>query len=233
LILTLKSSAEVETVCRELVEQGNVLHQTPQKNWDHFTLLKLLEGVPKDAQILDLGSGAGFTLKLMHQNGYLNLQGVDLTAPKKGLANRLQKALQPAAFQACYSITENDICDTGLPSASFDFITCISVLEHGVDVDRYLSEVGRLLRPDGVMFATVDYWEDFEPNEHEPAAVCGLPWNIFNRRALEAMISSAGLNGLQPLTTAEIPPCEEKPVHWAGRDYTFAGIALKKASGTL
>lgn len=220
----------MDSICKELSALGLTLHQTPQKNWDHHQLLQLLKDVPKDAHILDLGSGGGYTLKVLHESGYVNMHGIDLQAPPRKMKNHLMRVLKPSSFQPCFIIENGDICDTKRPAASYDFMTCVSVLEHGVDVDGFLKEASRILKPGGVLFITVDYWEDYELPEGEVRAVCGLPWNIFNRMSLQEAISTAAGYGLEAVTTSDIPAGEEKTVSYAGQDYTFVSLALKKAS---
>ena len=231
MIAILESTSEVDVVCRELTQRKLFLHRTPQKNWDHFQLLRLLQEVPKDARILDLGSGGGDTLRLLHQSGYTNLRGIDLERPRTKLKQRLRKLVAPGTFAPGSIIERGNICDTGLPAAAFDVLTCVSVLEHGVDVAGFLREAERLLVEDGLLFATVDYWESFDPEAHEVRAVCGLPWNIFDRRAAEELVRNARELGLEPVGSSAIPPCREKPVHYAGRDYTFLAVALRKTAG--
>lgn len=233
MISILKSAQEVDAACRVLADRGLALHQTRQKNWDHGKLLDLLAEVPKDARVLDLGSGGGPTLALMHRLGYRDLTGMDLVVPKRKLRDRLLHALKPDGFHPSYRIRAGDICDTGLAPGAYDLITCVSVLEHDVDVEAFLREAARLLSDGGQLFATVDYWEDFDPSQHEVKAVCGLPWNLFDRARLAALVETAGRHGLEPVGSREIPPCEERTVHYAGRDYTFAAVALRKhgASG--
>jgi len=228
LISILQTSAEVDAVCQQLSSEGLFLHQTPQKNWDHAKLMELLQEVPKAARILDLGSGGGPTLLLMHQLGYRDLAGMDFVVPQRKLRDRVRHALQPEAFHASYAITQGDICKTGLPDAQYDLITCVSVLEHDVDVDSFMKEAARLLKDGGQLFATVDYWEDFDQSKEEVKAVCGLPWNLFNRERLAALVTSARAYGLEPIGTEEIPACGDRPVSYAGRDYTFAAVVLRK-----
>ena len=55
-------------------------------------------------------------------------------------------------------LIKGDLTDTGLPAAHFDYLTCLSVIEHGVDVRAFVAECARLLKPGGKLFVTFDYW---------------------------------------------------------------------------
>ena len=218
----------MERICAELAERKLVSHKTPQKNWDHHLLIDLLEATPKESRIMDLGSGGGLTLELLHQLGFKNIRGMEFVVPPIRLKNRLIRLFKPDTFQPCYHITKGDIVRTGLPDGDCDVITCISVLEHGVDPEKFLRESARLLTRGGRLLLTFDYWEDFRPEDHSEKQIFGLPWNIFNREKVTQMIAWADKFGLTPLANSEIPPCRERVVSYAGRDYTFMALGLQK-----
>jgi SAM-dependent methyltransferase len=220
----------VDRIREELGRRNLTQHKTPQKNWDHHLLLELLADSPKDSRILDLGSGGGLTLVLLNELGFTNVQGLDFIAPPIRFKNRVTRLLKPTVFQPCYHILKGDLQDTGLPSGEWDFITCISVLEHGVDPDKFLREASRLLAPGGRVLVTFDYWENFRAEDHPDMKIFDLPWNIFNREQVARMIESAADHGLTPLDGSEIPPCRDRVVHYAERDYTFMAVALRKSA---
>ena len=51
-----------------------------------------------------------------------------------------------------------DACDTGLPSETFDVVTCISTLEHCTreETRKIAAEMKRLVKPGGLLIATAD-----------------------------------------------------------------------------
>jgi len=51
-----------------------------------------------------------------------------------------------------------DLTKTSFPERSFAAIASLSVVEHGVDLDAYLAEAARILRPGGLLFTSTDYW---------------------------------------------------------------------------
>ena len=42
----------------------------------------------------------------------------------------------------------------------FDFITSLSVIEHGVNIQNYFKEMNRILKKDGILLTSTDYWPD-------------------------------------------------------------------------
>ena len=204
------------------------LHDTMQKNWDHYELISLIKVFPKSARILDMGSGHGFTLKLLHTLGFENISGINYELPPRWRLERL-KSLFGKTFSP-YSVTQmGDLCNTRIASSSYDFITCISVIEHGVDVEAFVKEASRLLQPGGEMWVTFDYWEPACDNSTEEIKIFGLPWTIFDHKKVEQMIETAKKYGLELKdVTASIPPCQNQTLDYYGKQYTFMGIAFKK-----
>lgn len=47
-----------------------------------------------------------------------------------------------------------DITHTEYDTATFDAITCLSVVEHGVDLNTYFREMSRILKPGGILITS-------------------------------------------------------------------------------
>ncbi len=52
-----------------------------------------------------------------------------------------------------------DITDTRFADKFFDAAACLSVIEHGVDLTAFFTEMGRILKPNGLLMLSTDYWE--------------------------------------------------------------------------
>jgi ubiquinone/menaquinone biosynthesis C-methylase UbiE len=48
--------------------------------------------------------------------------------------------------------------ETNYQSNTFDFVTSLSVIEHGVDIHKYFMEMNRILKKDGLLLTSTDYW---------------------------------------------------------------------------
>lgn len=102
-------------------------------------ILELLEPHPT-AALLDLGCDNGdWTLALGRRVGTTNLHGLDV------IGERLEEAARSGV-----RIHLGDLNGT-LPfeDASFDVVHANQVIEHLADTDRFLEEIGRILRPGG------------------------------------------------------------------------------------
>jgi SAM-dependent methyltransferase len=228
MIKLLGNISQAENATRWMRDRKIPLHDTMQKNWDHYELISLLKEFPKSVRILDMGSGHGFTLKLLHTLGFENISGIDYELPPRRILERL-KGFFGKTFSP-YSVTQaGDLCNTKIASDSCDFITCISVIEHGVDIEAFVKEASRLLKPGGQIWITFDYWEPACDNTTDEVKIFGLPWNIFDRKKVEQMIVCAKKYGLELKdASATIPPCQDKTLDYYGKQYTFMGIAFKK-----
>ncbi|MCC6476830.1 class I SAM-dependent methyltransferase [bacterium] len=95
---------------------------------------------------LDIGTGNGF----LPQATRAKLSGVHVTG-----TDFAENALEHA--QGLDEKVHNDIDRDGLPfaDASFDFVSCLEVLEHLVFPDNALKEISRVLKPQGKLALTV------------------------------------------------------------------------------
>lgn len=111
---------------------------------------KAVVPAPRDARVLDVGSGTGFYLNLWQRIGVRYVTGSDLTPVA---VERLAQCY-PAA-----TIRQVDIgqADPPLPSRAYDAISIIDVLYHIVDDERYaqaLANLASLLTQEGALLLT-------------------------------------------------------------------------------
>ncbi len=60
-----------------------------------------------------------------------------------------------------------DITQTDYAAESFDAITSLSVVEHGVNLEAYFREMWRILKPGGMLITSTDYWQTSIGNERQ------------------------------------------------------------------
>jgi SAM-dependent methyltransferase len=94
--------------------------------------------------VLDVGCGSGYLGALLAERGY-NVTGIE----RSGGYNE--------PFPASVQLIEADL-ENGLPdlrSGSFDYILCADILEHLRDPERLLRQLRRVLRPSGMLIASL------------------------------------------------------------------------------
>ncbi len=187
-----------------------------RKSWDVLRTTRFIEEhVGKDQTVLDIGARGSEMLPILQRLGYDHLVGIDLDASVKRM---------PLADRIDYRV--GDFMRTGLSSGGCAAITAISVIEHGYDAEGLLREVARLLQPGGYFIASFDYW----PGKIDTGGTTlfGMSWRIFSEEEVQHLVLDARRHGLEPC--GELNAHASTPVvHFEGRDYTFAWLALQKA----
>lgn len=231
MLRVLQGWPEIGEAILGLEHRGLPLHLSPQKNWDHWLLHNAIAQMPQPAPLADLGCGDGYTLFFLHHLGFKPIDGVDF---RIGHRLRLKQALtmyRARTWQPPYRLHSGDILRTPLESEAYGTVASISTIEHGVDLAQFFREAARLLRRDGLLFVTTDYWEEkLETSEAAPAF--GLPWRIFCRDEIEEAIRFARDAGLQPWSDGEIPQCSGRPIFWNNRSYTFIAMLFRKMTSS-
>jgi len=202
---------------------------SPEKNWDLYQLHSVVESMPKEAEIIDLGCGDLFALKLLHALGFKNLYGIDLCVSPR---NRLRQGfimLKERSLRLPFHLCKGDLTKTRFPSGMFGLAVCISVIEHGVNIERLFAETHRLLKPGGILFITTDYWEEeiMVAQDNKPF---GQSWRIFSKKDAENIINTAYKYGFSLFENSFVPACQAKCIVWNEQEYTFLAIVFKKTS---
>lgn len=213
----LKSDSEVNESLDRQFSLGLAPHPDRPKNWDAFRAFSIIitRGT-RNASVLDMGCAHyGRILPWLHLNGFRNLYGCDHSFSRAFSLGRIR-------------YHPYDLQKTGYPSAQFDFITCLSVIEHGVDANKYFREASRLLRPGGILLTSTDYW--CEP------VLSNLPFDetykaditIFSAKDIESLVDTATRHGFAPIEQIDYD-CEEKVVRWKrmNLDFTFLFLAMR------
>ena len=193
-----------------------VPHPDSPKNWDTVAALAtILKSTNPDAWVLDAGAElSSALLPCLYLYGYRNLTGINLI-------------FQKPQRRGSIAYEFGDITNTRFHSEQFDAITCLSVIEHGVDLQAYFREMSRIPRPGGLLITSTDYFDN--PIETHGTTAYGAPVHIFFRAEIIDAISiaeSVNLRLTGPLSLDSV----EKPVRWErfGLDFTFLLFTLQK-----
>lgn len=198
---------------------GLVPHYSRTKNWDFLKALAILvDEVPRDAPVLDAGSGAfSVILEWLDAAGYTDLSGCDYFVEREGRVGRIHYSKQ-------------DLTRTTYPDLAFTGITCLSVIEHNVDLPRFLGEMHRILRPGGPLIVSTDYWpQKIDTTGIRPYGDEIGETRVFSEDELRAFVEGARAAGFEPVAPMRYV-AQERAVEWAKipEPYTFAFVAFRK-----
>jgi SAM-dependent methyltransferase len=212
----LLTQADADTAVTVLRGAGLVPHRDIPKSWDALVALgSILDRVPRSGRVLEMGATQySPLLTWLFQYGYRQLIGIDLVY--KDLLRRGPIEYLPM-----------DLTATTFPDASFRAIACLSVIEHGVDVELFLRESARLLEAGGVLVVSTDYWPD--PVDTGEREAYGHRVRIFDRPSIEALIERAKTHGLRPVGDIDLS-AQDRVVRWQRMelDYTFVVLVFER-----
>jgi SAM-dependent methyltransferase len=186
------------------------------KNWETAHIVSDLS----DGNLLDMGNAESCILK---------------NALLKGIpgAKYCIDLRSPAAHLPAVGYLIGDILAVPLPDAYFQNITCLSVLEHEVELPRFAQEVSRLLKDGGRVYVTFDYWEP--KLDTTLLKIFDVTWNIFAKDDVLKLIAACKKEGLYlvedidwTLGDAVIDANYHSPVKELA--YTFGMLVFEKKS---
>lgn len=192
------------------------LHRADEKNWDHLAAVRaILSTTAPSASILDAGAEMySNVLPALYACGYQHLYGMNLS-------------FADPARRGPIRYLRGDITRTGFGDGFFDAVSCMSVIEHGVPLRAYFTEMLRILKPGGLLITSTDYFPD--PIDTTGKTAHGAPIKIFCRREAQEILALAQTCGLQ--TTGPIDwSASNRLIRWEqyGLEYTFLIFTLRK-----
>jgi len=213
MIKVLKNWQDIGEATLSLQRKGLPAHTDTRKNWDLSLLYETIASQNRNSCIVDLGCSPGCTLVFLIALGFTNLYGIDFNIDFTG-----------ENFPA--RLYKGDLTDTSFENDYFDLAISISVVEHGVDLKDFFKEVARIVKKDGLLFLTTDYWEEKQDvGANNPL---GLPWKVFSQEEIQELINTAQDYGFFIEEDLNIPRCSERTVIWQGIEYTFIALIFRK-----
>jgi SAM-dependent methyltransferase len=232
----LKNLSEVNYAINNLHSLGLFAHPDKVKSWDTYKMVKIISEGDRSSFILDVGCNGSPILSILKRLGFKNLYGCDLFLKKipsslTEIVYPLYRPIIEMYEDKTFNISIQNLEETNFQDKMFDYITSLSVIEHGVNIRNYFKEMNRIMKKGGILLTSTDYWPDKILNiiktKHNPK---DDPDNVFSKEEIEKdVLKAAELNGL--ILTEPIDfSFEDKVVHYnvTGLDYTFIFFALKK-----
>ena len=124
-----------------------VLFQIPAVIEDSISHQRAREVLPESGSILDIGCGGGLFSEALAEQG-AQVTGID---PSPGVIDVARLHMRESALEIDYqSRTAEDLAASG---AQFDIVCAMEVLEHVVDMPRFVATAAQMVKPGGWFFA--------------------------------------------------------------------------------
>ncbi|MHA2066564.1 MAG: methyltransferase domain-containing protein [Candidatus Thorarchaeota archaeon] len=203
---------------RKLINNAGLKpHPDNPKNWDHFLALEsILRYVDQAEPVLDAGGYAGTFGTWLKQLGYQ-----DVTVLNKTFETDQDKTEEGVKLMT------GDITKTIIPTGTMGCVTCMSVIEHGVDHEKFLKECYRIIKPGGRLIVSTDYWAEKinTADKHDDLYKC--PVIVYSAAEIKEFVELATKSGFRS-SSVPMYDCADTCVTWErmGLRYTFIILEL-------
>lgn len=189
----LQTRAEINECTHTLKANNLVEHALECKNWDLAKIVPYLG----DGNVLDMGCIGSHILDNVARLKLNGLKyGVDLLFKPEDLDDSPGSWNNPSSpkVPGC-KFFKGDLMHTPFNDGEFQYVACLSVIEHNVDFNLLAAECARLLSTGGKLFLTYDYW-DPKVNT-EAIKLYDLNWNILDKNDVLSLVEACTKNGLK------------------------------------
>jgi 2-polyprenyl-3-methyl-5-hydroxy-6-metoxy-1,4-benzoquinol methylase len=223
---------------RGLQELRLFKHHWPIKSWDTYKMIKIISGAKRESFVLDVGCYESPILPMLKRLGFFNLYGCDLVLKSDSNSKLTDMSslvyhedYEPIAEMyndKSYQLSIRNLEDTNYSDQMFDYVTSLSVIEHGINIEKYFREMSRIIKNNGYLLTSTDYWPDKLVNNKNVLSK-GTPDNIFSRDEIENLVAIAEKSGLKLIEPIDFE-YKDKVVRWnsIGLDFTFIFFAMRK-----
>ena len=237
----LKNIFEVIEAEQGLQELRLFRHHSQIKSWDTYKMIKMISGAKRESFVLDVGCYESPILPMLKRLGFTNLYGCDLVLkssdcnPNFIINNsssfKYQEDYEPIAkmySDKSYQLSIRNLEDTKYRDQIFDYVTSLSVIEHGVNIEKYFREMSRIIKNNGYLLTSTDYWP-YKLVNNKNVLSKSTPDNIFSRDEIENLVGIAEKSGLKLIEPIDFE-YKDKVVRWnsIGLDFTFIFFAMRK-----
>lgn len=236
----LRNSSDVNLASKRLKEMGLFPHHGIEKSWDTCKIIEVINTADRNCCILDVGCHGSPILPMLKRLGFTKLYGCDLVIKPRynptlvkllvNIVYRVYKReylpIVQMYYDPAYNLSIQNLERTTYPDDIFEYVTSVSVIEHGVNITSYFREMSRILKKGGYLLTSTDYWPDKVTHKTDVSSKEQRD-NVFSRSEIENMIEIAKKYDLR-LTEPIDHSYEEKVVSWNGLQYTFIFFGMRK-----
>jgi len=234
----LRNLHEVNIAKDKLKKMGLFPHHGSEKSWDTLKMIDIISAANSDSNILDVGCNGSPILPMLKILGFRNLFGCDFVLRPRynstlmKIACRFIKKEYLPIVQMYnddgIKLSIQNLEQTNYTDNVFEFITSLSVIEHGININEYFKEMARILKHGGYLLTSTDYWPEKITNTKKVISD-KFPDTIFSREEIEKIIKTGEKHGLKLIEPMDYT-YGDRVVKWkkTGREYTFIFFGMKK-----
>jgi 2-polyprenyl-3-methyl-5-hydroxy-6-metoxy-1,4-benzoquinol methylase len=163
--------------------------------WAQYKFVPLLRDLPRDAQILDLGCGAGQMLQLLRDSGFVNASGIDLSAEQVHLA--ASRGLDVTVGDVLEHLRKADL--------SFDAVVALDFVEHFEKAEQIplFESIYGALSPGGMLILETPNGEGLFASQVIYGDLTHL--TIFSEGSLSQLLRLIGFEKIEFYETGPVP----------------------------
>jgi len=186
------------------------------------------EYLPKEAEILEVGCGAGEGLIVLKQNGFRNVMGIEPDLDEESC-----RSLKQLYDIECYNKSFSEFVEEFGGKKKFDCIILDQVIEHFVEPDKNLNMMYTLIAENGIVYiATPDLYKF-----NNPFSQFAIPHTFyFSRKTIEILLKKYGFrvekyfDSLQSFSMTLLAKKEEhiEPIAYDHLEYERVFAYIKK-----
>ncbi len=208
----LSDKSQIDHSYNEVLDMGFDTHGDKCKNWDSLICFKsIVSTIPRNASILDAGGELySKILPWLRGVGYSDLTAINLT-----FSHLIKNGIK---------YIYGNIESTEFSNNSIDVVTCLSVLEHGINQYKFFNEMSRIMRSGSPLYISVDY--EYDKINCDGIIAFDVPMMIFSKDDINQMLDISSKYGFKhPKVNLHKT---NKPVTWNGKSYGFFYIEMLK-----
>lgn len=214
---TLRTVTEYQSAVEEVRSLGLHPHFHRVKTWDALAALKfILNNTEPSHSVLDAG-GALYSplVEWLYMYEYCDLYVCNIEFDKQ-----FQRG--PITYRNA------DFVDREFEEDTFDVVTSLSVIEHGLEVRTTLEEFHRIIKSGGYLILSTDYWEEKIDTEDERTRYDGKvqEWSVFDREEITELLEIAESIGYETPENRDFSVAQ-RTVEWKNKSYTFVYFELQ------
>ena len=163
-------------------DQGDYGDEEGNLAFTYGKYLKKYESlITRKNKALDIGAGTGFFLRVLMENGFKSVTGIE---PSVSACSAAKDDVKPLLQNRSFDVKNYD-------PGTFDFISCFQTLEHMNDVNEFMGDLFSLLSPGGILYCVCHNFASLGVKllgrRHPAINVAHLV--LFDRSTLSKMVS--------------------------------------------